>query len=78
MTEIARRWRVLVGGGAAAAAGVLGFAGTTASAEPVLPPPPPGPATVTQTVTVTPNAAAPGTPPQLLGQPAAPITPAAG
>ncbi|EKF25944.1 putative lipoLpqN family protein [Mycolicibacterium hassiacum DSM 44199] len=77
MTEIARRWRVLVGGGAAAAAGVLGFAGTTASAEPVLPPPPPGPATVTQTVTVTPNAAAPGTPPQLLGQPAAPITPAA-
>ncbi|MGX9788788.1 LpqN/LpqT family lipoprotein [Mycobacterium sp. MMS18-G62] len=58
MTEIARRWRVLAAGTAAAAAGVLGLAGTTASAEPVFPQPPlPAPATVTQTVTVAPNAA---------------------
>jgi hypothetical protein len=67
MIEIARRWRVLAAGTAAAAAGVLGFAGTTASAEPMFPQPPlPAPATVTQTVTVTPNAAAP----QLAAQPA--------
>lgn len=65
MIEIARRWRVLASGAAVAAAGVVGFAGPTASAEPVLPQPPmPAPATVTQTVTVTPNAA-----PQALGQP---------
>ena len=59
MSENARRWRVLAGGiGACAAgvAGVLGLAGTTASAQPMLPPPPaPAPATVTQTVTVTPT-----------------------
>jgi hypothetical protein len=59
MIEIARRWRVLAAGTAAAAAGVFGMAGTTASAEPVFPQPPlPAPATVTQTVTVAPNAAA--------------------
>jgi hypothetical protein len=59
MVEIARRWRVLAAATAAAAAGVLGMAGTTASAEPVFPQPPlPAPATVTQTVTVAPNAAA--------------------
>ncbi|GAT08901.1 LpqN/LpqT family lipoprotein [Mycolicibacterium novocastrense] len=59
MIEIAPRWRVLAAGVAAATAGVLGFAGTTASAEPLVPQPPaPAPATVTQTVTVTPNAAA--------------------
>ena len=67
MNEIARRWRVLAGGAAAGVAAVVGFAGATASAEPVLPQPPlPVPATVTQTVTVAPNAAAP----QALGQPA--------
>ncbi len=75
MNEIARRWRLLAGGAAAAMAAVVGFAGTTASAEPVFPQPPlPMPATVTQTVTVAPNAVAP----QMLGQPAvAPATPAA-
>jgi hypothetical protein len=76
MNEIARRWRLLAGGAAAGVAAVVGFAGTTASAEPVLPQPPlPMPATVTQTVTVAPNAAAP----QMLGQPAvAPATVAPG
>jgi Probable lipoprotein LpqN len=63
MIEIARRWRVLATGVAVGVAGVLGFAGTTASAEPVFPQPPlPAPATVTQTVTVTPNAATGETP----------------
>lgn len=63
MIEIAPRWRVLAAGVAAATAGVLGFAGTTASAEPLVPQPPlPAPATVTQTVTVTPNAAPLGRP----------------
>lgn len=72
MNEIARRWRLLAGGAAAGVAAVVGFAGTTASAEPVLPQPQlPMPATVTQTVPVAPNAAAP----QMLGQPAvAPAT----
>jgi probable lipoprotein LpqN len=71
MNEIARRWRVLAGGTAAGMAAVIGFAGATASAEPVFPQPPiPDPATVTQTVTVAPNAAAAA--PQALGQPAAP------
>ena len=76
MNEIARRWRVLAGGAAAGVAAVVGFAGATASAEPVFPQPPlPIPATVTQTVTVAPDAAA--TPPQALGQPAVtPATPA--
>jgi hypothetical protein len=61
MNEIARRWRVLAGGAAAGVAAVVGFAGATASAEPVLPQPPlPVPATVA----VAPNAAAP----QALGQ----------
>lgn len=80
MIEIARRWRVVVGGVAAGAAAVLGFAGTVASADPVFPlPTPPVPATVTQTVTVMPNAAAlvpqalgQQTVPQALGQPAVP------
>ena len=56
MNEIARRWRVLAGGAAAGVAAVVGFAGATASAEPVFPQPPlPIPATVTQTVTVAPD-----------------------
>ena len=69
MNEITRRWRVLAGGAAAGVAAVVGFAGATASAEPVLPQPPlPAPATVTQTVTVPPNAAAIA--PQAAGLPA--------
>jgi Probable lipoprotein LpqN len=53
MNANARRWRILVGGVAAGTAGVLGFAGNTASADPVFPlPPQPAPATVTQTVVV--------------------------
>jgi hypothetical protein len=74
MNEIARRWRLLAGSAAASVAAVVGFAGTTASAEPVLPQPPLPMPTVTQTVTVAPNAAAS----QMLGQPAvAPATAAA-
>jgi hypothetical protein len=59
MFENARNWRVVVGGVAAGIAGVVGLAGTTASAEPVVAPAPaPAPVTVTQTVTVAPAAAA--------------------
>jgi hypothetical protein len=58
MNEIARRCGVLAAGVAAGVAGVLGFAGSTASAEPVFPQPSlPAPATVTQTVVVAPGAA---------------------
>ncbi len=75
MNEITRRWRVLAGGAAAGVAAVVGFAGPTASAEPVFPQPPlPAPATVTQTVTVAPNAA--GIAPQAIGLPG--VTPATG
>jgi len=74
MNEITRRWRVLAGGAAAGVAAVVGFAGATASAEPVFPQPPlPAPATVTQTVTMAPNAAIA---PQAAGLPA--VTPATG
>jgi Probable lipoprotein LpqN len=81
MTEIGRRWRVLASGAAVGVAGVFGFAGATASAEPVFTQPPvPAPATVTPTVTVAPNAAAIA--PQAIGQPgvssATGVTPAAG
>ncbi|WP_264077742.1 LpqN/LpqT family lipoprotein [Mycolicibacterium houstonense] len=67
MIELARQWRVLAAGAAVGVAGVVGFAGQTASAEPMVPAPiVPGPVTVTQTVTVAPAAA-----------PAAPLAPAA-
>ena len=60
----ARRWGLLVGGLASATAIAVGFAGATASAEPIAPQPPlPAPATVTQIVTVqagAPNAPVPG------------------
>ena len=75
MNEIARRWLVLTGGVAVGVAAVVGFAGATASAEPVFPQPTvPAPATVTQTVTVMPNAAAIA--PQVNGLPG--VTPATG
>ncbi|WP_237570790.1 LpqN/LpqT family lipoprotein [Mycolicibacterium lacusdiani] len=65
MFATARRWGFVAGGVAVGVAGVVGFAGTTASAEPSLPlPPVPAPATVTQTVVV--QAGTPG----LAGQPA--------
>lgn len=71
MKSITRNWRAVVGGVAAGSAAVLGIAGASASAEPVLPAPPvpvPAPLTVTQTVTVTPQATT---------DPAAVATPAA-
>ncbi|SEB17585.1 MULTISPECIES: LpqN/LpqT family lipoprotein [unclassified Mycobacterium] len=83
MFENARHWRLLAGGVAAGLAGVVGFAGNTASADP-LPPQPvvPAPATVTQTVTVqaapAPVAAAQPAGPAFIpaGQPAAVPQPA--
>lgn len=75
MNRNARNWRVVIGGLAAGSAAVIGFAGASASAEPIEPAPPvPAPVTVTQTVTVTPESPAgpttpapaspaPGTPP---------------
>lgn len=57
MSRISRIWRVAVGGVAVGSAALIGFAGASASAEPVFPNPPvPAPATVTQTVTVAPEA----------------------
>jgi Probable lipoprotein LpqN len=85
MNEITRRWRVLAGGAAVGVAAVVGFAGPTASAEPVIPQPPlPAPATVTQTVPGAPNAAAiappatglPGVTPAIGATPAGIATPA--
>jgi hypothetical protein len=58
MITIARNWRVVVGGVAAGSAAVLGFAGASASAEPVLPLPP-APVTVSQAVPAAPLAANP-------------------
>ncbi|MCV7371690.1 LpqN/LpqT family lipoprotein [Mycolicibacterium arabiense] len=53
MFATARRWGLVTGGVAVGVAGVVGFAGTIASAEPSVPLPPlPSPATVTQTVVV--------------------------
>jgi hypothetical protein len=54
----ARSWRLVAGGLAAGIAGVVGFAGTTASADPAMPSPVPAPVTVTQTVTLAPAATA--------------------
>lgn len=81
MITIARNWRVVIGGVAAATAAVLGFTGASASAEPALPLPP-APVTVTQTVTVAPEAAAASTVPAAgqvaaLPQAADPAIPAA-
>ena len=63
MGQTTRNWRVLVGGVTVGVIAVAGFAGTTASAEPVLPPwPTPAPPTVTQTLTVAPGPLADSTP----------------
>jgi Probable lipoprotein LpqN len=70
MITFARNWRVVMGGVAAGTAAVLGFAGASASAEPVVPVQP-APVTVTQTVTVAPDALAANAAP-------AAATPAAG
>jgi hypothetical protein len=75
MYEYARRWGLLAGGVAAGVAGVVGLAGTTASAEPTMPQPAlPAPATVTQTITV--QAGAPVAP--VPGQAASPVAVPAG
>ncbi|OBB17255.1 hypothetical protein A5761_10710, partial [Mycolicibacterium setense] len=74
MIELASRWRVLAAGTAVGVAAVVGLAGQTASAEPLLPAPSvPGPVTVTQTVTVAPGAA----PVAAAAAPAAPVVPGA-
>ncbi len=76
MIDNARRWRILAGGIAAGIAGVMCFAGNTAAAEPYYPQPAlPVPATATQTVPVTPGAAAAAQSSGQLG--AAPAVPAA-
>lgn len=59
MTGFARRWRILAGGAAACTAGVLGFAGNVATAEPGYPYlPQPAPATVAPLAPALPGAAA--------------------
>jgi len=78
MFENARRWGLLAGGLAAGLAVVVGFAGATASADPVLPQPPlPAPATVTQTVTVQAGAPSAALPSQVAAPPAEPTAPQA-
>ncbi|HTY27910.1 MAG TPA: LpqN/LpqT family lipoprotein [Mycobacterium sp.] len=69
MIAITRNWRVVVGGVAAGSAAVLGFAGASASAEPVLPVPP-APA-VTATAPAIPNASALAAGSAAAGNPAA-------
>ncbi len=71
----ALNWRLVAGGIAAGIAGVVGFAGTTAAADPAVPLPP-TPVTITQTVTAAPLAAgaaapAPAAAPGLAATPAA-------
>ncbi len=79
MMQTARSWRVLVGGVTVGIAAVVGFAGTTASAEPVFPPrPTPAPPTVAQSTTVAPGAISSnttGTAPAVAPAPAAAAVP---
>src|SRR6202035_3466992 len=77
MKQTARSWRVTVAGLAVGAAGVLGLASPTASADPVFPPRPnPAPAApMPQAVAVVPGAV--GNPmPGTAAAPPAPISPA--
>lgn len=72
MNDTSYRWRILLAGTAAGVAGVLGMTAPAATAEPLAPQPsPPTPATVTQTVTVTPQAA------PVVAGPSQPVGPAA-
>lgn len=79
MMQTARGWRVLVGGVTVGVVAVVGFAGATASADPVFPPrPTPAPPTVTQSATVAPGAVAnntTGTAPVVAPAPAAAALP---
>ncbi len=77
MGEKIRAWLAVAGGTAAGLAGVVGFGGANAGAEPVLPLPP-APVTVTQTVTAAPAAGAPIGPAGVpMANVAAPVAPGA-
>ena len=80
MRDKTRAWLAVAGGTAAGLAGVIGFGGTDAGAQPVLPMPP-APVTVTQTVTAAPAVGAPvapaGVPMANTAAPAAPLAQAA-
>lgn len=82
MMHIARSWRVTVAGLAVGVVGLLGIAGPTASAEPVLPPrpnpaPAPAPPLAPQAVTVAPGPVGNAMPGTAVAAPARPVLPPA-